>query len=245
MTSARTNMRLAVACVLAVVCGPCFANADKAMCLVEAESFDDPGGWVVDQQFMDQMGSPFLLAHGLGVPVQDAVTTVTLPATGLVPRLGPHAGLGRETGGRRTEDGGQNAVGQDLRRPSSVAVMVSAGRFQLLIDGKPLGATFGTEDAAWHWQDGGTVEIKSPRVQARPARSDGFRRPLRCDPVFEGPGLHSSRSGRRHWRRGDARCWACRKRRRRRGDSISSWSAAAWRGPARPSRPPAWDCRWP
>lgn len=34
--------------------------------LVEAESFENLGGWVVDQQFMDQMGSSFLLAHGVG-----------------------------------------------------------------------------------------------------------------------------------------------------------------------------------
>ena len=44
---------------------------------------------------MDQMGSPYLLAHGLGVPVKDATTTVTLP-DGQVPRLGSHAGLGRD-----------------------------------------------------------------------------------------------------------------------------------------------------
>ena len=44
--------------------------------LVEAEAFDDVGGWVVDQQFMDLMGSPFLLAHGIGVAVEDARTTV-------------------------------------------------------------------------------------------------------------------------------------------------------------------------
>jgi hypothetical protein len=37
--------------------------------LVEAESFENCGGWVVDQQFMDLMGSPYLLAHGLGEPV--------------------------------------------------------------------------------------------------------------------------------------------------------------------------------
>jgi len=36
--------------------------------LIEAEAFTNHGGWVVDQQFMDQMGSPFLLAHGLGKP---------------------------------------------------------------------------------------------------------------------------------------------------------------------------------
>jgi len=50
--------------------------------LVEAESFTDLGGWVNDQQFMDQMGSPFLLAHGLGEPVEDAKTTVELPSKG-------------------------------------------------------------------------------------------------------------------------------------------------------------------
>ena len=35
---------------------------------VEAESFSNKGGWKVDQQFMDLMGSPYLLAHGMGVP---------------------------------------------------------------------------------------------------------------------------------------------------------------------------------
>jgi hypothetical protein len=47
--------------------------------LVEAEGFADTGGWVVDPQFMDLMGSPYLLAHGLGIPVKDAKTEVTIP----------------------------------------------------------------------------------------------------------------------------------------------------------------------
>ena len=42
---------------------------------IEAESFEDWGGWVNDTQFMDQMGSPYLLAHGMGKPVADAKTT--------------------------------------------------------------------------------------------------------------------------------------------------------------------------
>ena len=49
------------------------AHADTV--LIEAESFNDWGGWVNDTQFMDQMGSPYLLAHGLGKPVADAKTT--------------------------------------------------------------------------------------------------------------------------------------------------------------------------
>ena len=39
--------------------------------MIEAEAFEDVGGWVNDQQFMDLMGSPYLLAHGIGVPVED------------------------------------------------------------------------------------------------------------------------------------------------------------------------------
>lgn len=50
--------------------------------LVEAESFSNKGGWVVDQQFMDLMGSPYLLAHGMGIPVEDATTEVAFPKRG-------------------------------------------------------------------------------------------------------------------------------------------------------------------
>ena len=50
--------------------------------LVEAESFEDPGGWKLDTQFIEIMGSPYLLAHGLGRPVEDATTTVSFPKPG-------------------------------------------------------------------------------------------------------------------------------------------------------------------
>ena len=50
--------------------------------LVETESFDEKGGWVVDQQFIPSMGSPYLLAHGMGEPVENAKTTVEFPESG-------------------------------------------------------------------------------------------------------------------------------------------------------------------
>ena len=53
-----------------------------ATVLVEAESFTEHGGWVLDTQFIHIMGSPYLLAHGLGRPVADATTTVEVPAPG-------------------------------------------------------------------------------------------------------------------------------------------------------------------
>src|SRR5271154_2134026 len=89
--------------------------------LVEAESFKDPGGWVLDTQFIEIMGSPYLLAHGLGQPVKDATTKVTFPATGQY-----HVYV-------RTKD--WVARWKALGTP---------GKFQLLLDGKALGETFGT-----------------------------------------------------------------------------------------------------
>jgi hypothetical protein len=52
--------------------------------LIEAESFPEKGGWVVDPQFVEQMGSPYLLAHGLGNPVSDASTQVRIPEPGII-----------------------------------------------------------------------------------------------------------------------------------------------------------------
>ena len=49
---------------------------------IEAEQFKDLGGWTNEAQFIDQMGSPYLLAHGFGIPVKDAAATIGLPLAG-------------------------------------------------------------------------------------------------------------------------------------------------------------------
>ena len=127
--------------------------------LVEAEGFNEHGGWSVDQQFMDQMGSPFLLAHGLGEPVDDARTTVAFPAAGVYRVL------------VRTRDW----VGP-------WKVPGAPGRFQLIVDGKTLDTPFGTEGAQWHWQDGGTVEIGGGNVGLAIHDLTGFDG--RCDAII-------------------------------------------------------------
>lgn len=104
--------------------------------LLEAEMFAQTGGWDLDQQSMEVMGSPYLLAHGLGVPVKDAVTTAKFPQPG------------KYRVWVRTRDW-----------VAPWKVEGAPGKFQVLVDGKALGTVFGTNGAEWAWQDGGTVEV--------------------------------------------------------------------------------------
>ena len=127
--------------------------------LIEAESFDSSGGWSLDTQFIDNMGSPYLLAHGLGRPVKDATTTVTFPETGEY-----HVFV-------RTKD--WVARWKAPGKP---------GRFQLIVDGQPLGETFGTQGQEWFWQDGGTVQIKNKQTTVALKDLTGFDG--RCDAML-------------------------------------------------------------
>jgi hypothetical protein len=111
--------------------------ADASFLFLEAEAFKDYGGWDLDQQSMSVMGSPYLLAHGLGVPVADATTRVTFPTAGKY-RIWV-----------RTKD-----WVAPWKAPGA------PGKFQVWIDGVPVEETFGTKGADWHWHDGGIVDVK-------------------------------------------------------------------------------------
>lgn len=139
---------------------PAFAAAAAlpGVVLVEAESFAERGGWVIDQQAMDEMGSPFVLAHGLGVPVKDATTTVSFPAAGTY-RVWV-----------RTRDW-----------VASWKAPGAPGKFQVLVGGQALKTVFGTEGAEWHWQDGGTVEISDRSTTVALHDLTGFDG--RCDAI--------------------------------------------------------------
>lgn len=118
---------------------------------IEAESFDNRGGWVIDQQSMDQMGSPYLMAHGLGVPVEDATTRIKVP----------------EKGEYRVWVRTRNWVG-----PWEVSG--TPGEFQLKFNQQPLNTTFGKENAEWHWQDGGTIQLNQRNVEITVHDLTGF-----------------------------------------------------------------------
>ena len=127
---------------------------------IEAENFDDRGGWVVDQQSIDIIGSSYLMAHGLGVPVQDATTTVQIP----------------QNGNYRVW----------VRTRNWAAPWAPAadppGKFMLLFDGKPLPTLFGTEGADWHWQDGGVIVLEKGELKLSLHDMTGFNG--RCDAIL-------------------------------------------------------------
>jgi hypothetical protein len=115
------------------------AHADTL--LVEAEQFAAKGGWSVDTQFIESMGSPYLLAHGLGKPVADATAAADLKEAGTyriwVRTLDWTKRLGRASG---------------------------AGAFELLVNGTPVGKSLGLGPAAWTWQPAGEANLAAGRA---------------------------------------------------------------------------------
>ena len=126
---------------------------------LEAESFENSGGWSNDTQFVDLMGSPYLLATGVGKPVADAITRAKIPAAG------------------------------DYRvwvRSKDWLPEHSPGRFQVLVAGEPLPTTFGKAATdAWQWVDGGTLTLPAGAVEVRLHDLTGWW--ARCDAVVLAP----------------------------------------------------------
>ncbi|QDT12494.1 FAD-dependent oxidoreductase [Planctomycetes bacterium K23_9] len=134
-------------------------QASAAEIFVETESFADRGGWKLDTQFIQQMGSPYLLAHGLGKPVDDASTEFEVPQSG------------------------QYRVW--VRTIDWVArweAKGAPGKFQIAIDGKPLSETFGTQGAEWSWHDGGLVDLAQGSRKLTLKDLTGFDG--RCDCIY-------------------------------------------------------------
>ncbi len=126
---------------------------------LEAEMFDNPGGWTIDTQCQEAMGSCYLMAHGTGVPVRDALTEITIPARA---RWHIYA---------RTRD--WTAV---WKRGTP------AGRFQITVDGVPLPRELGTNGMEWGWQKAGEQELSAGTHCLALHDLTGFDG--RCDAVY-------------------------------------------------------------
>ena len=154
-----TNKFKGIILIILLVAGFFSCKVPVSQIFVEAESFSDPGGWVIDQQSIDIMGSSYLLAHGLGVPVKDARTLINIPS-----------------------DGNYRVWVRTRDWVAPWDVEGSPGRFRLLIDNVPIDTEFGTEGKSWHWQDGGTIRLKEGESELALHDLTGFEG--RCDAIL-------------------------------------------------------------
>ena len=131
------------------------AEAAEDVIWLEAESFKDTGAWSNDSQYVDLMGSPYLLATGVGKPVKDAVTIAKISASGMY-RL--------------------------WVRCRDWLPQFHPGLFQVLIEGKPSNTAFGKADTdAWQWIDGGVFDLKKGPIEVSLHDLNGWWG--RCDAV--------------------------------------------------------------
>jgi FAD-dependent oxidoreductase family protein len=172
-------LRFAFACWSFLLLTAVAAGAEPIF--VEAETFENLGGWSLDTAFTHIVGSPYLLAHGLGHPVADATTKISAPAAG------------KYRVWVRTKDWVAK-----WKAPGT------PGRFQLLVNDKPLPTQFGTESTNWHWQLGGDVELPAEDVTLALHDLTGFDG--RCDAIllssdahFQPPGDEALAALRKKW----------------------------------------------
>ena len=126
---------------------------------LEAESFSQRGGWVVDPAAMGEMGSAYLMAHGAGVPVADAETSIEIPEAGEY-----HIWA-------RTRD--WTAV---WKRGTP------AGRFTIRISGYELPQVLGTNGEKWAWQKAGSLRLLAGEHTVALHDLTGFNG--RCDALY-------------------------------------------------------------
>ncbi|MDR1128040.1 MAG: FAD-dependent oxidoreductase [Treponema sp.] len=105
---------------------------------IGAGAFEDYGGWVLDTQFILNMGSEYLLAHGLGVPVADALTKAAV-----------HHG-----GNYRLWVFTKDWVAHWKQN-------MAPGVFKVIVGGRESAAVFGTQGPRWGWQDGGIIPVEA------------------------------------------------------------------------------------
>lgn len=127
--------------------------------LIEAESFSHHGGWVTDQQCIGQMGSPYLLAHGAGVPVEDAVTQVDLG-----------------------EPGKYYLYVRTFNWTAPFKKGSGPGAFTVKADGACISEALGVQGSEWMWQRAGEFSTSHSQVEIALHDLTGFDG--RCDAIL-------------------------------------------------------------
>ncbi|MDD3789483.1 MAG: pyridine nucleotide-disulfide oxidoreductase, partial [Petrimonas sp.] len=86
---------------------------------------------------MDLMGSSYLMAHGMGMPVEDAETTVEFPSSGEY-----------------------YVFVRTFNWTSPWFYGEVPGQFELWVNGKPTGTVLGTKGSSWMWQHAGKIVVR-------------------------------------------------------------------------------------
>ena len=154
----KSRVKFLIILFLVICCGHSRSFASGIW--VEAESFSNKGGWSVDQQFVFEMGSPYLIAHGMGRQVADATTEIEF-----------------------SQAGEYHVFVRCYNWTSPWSSKEGAGRFALLVGDKCLSDRLGSTGSRWEWQYAGSVNITakgSERISLRDMTGfDG-----RCDAIY-------------------------------------------------------------
>lgn len=126
---------------------------------IEAESFKNKGGWVIDTASMETIHSAYLMAHGMGKPVEDAFTDFEIT------------------------DNGTYSIYALTRDWTAVwDVKDSAGKFTIKLDGIELSEILGTNGNGWAWQFAGKVQLEKGTHSISLHDLTGFNG--RCDAIY-------------------------------------------------------------
>jgi hypothetical protein len=123
---------------------------------IEAEDFDHYGGWQMDNQFVHLMGSPYLMATGIGKPVEDAAMSINI------------------------SQGGEYYV---WVRDRNWIQKYAPGRFKVLVNNKALKKEFGAASTdKWTWEYGGNVKLNKGKADLALHDITGYYG--RCDAII-------------------------------------------------------------
>ena len=126
---------------------------------IEAESFNNKGGWIVESQSIETIHSAYLMAHGMGIPVKDAYTEFIL-----------------------NKEGKYNVWVLTRDWTACWGVKDSAGKFNVKINNITLENTLGTNGEEWAWQYAGCAVLDKGVNVINLCDLTGFNG--RCDAIY-------------------------------------------------------------
>ena len=133
-----------------------FYSIAQSEFLIEGESFIDKGGWITDPQFVEQMGSVYIMAHGMGKPVTNASTEINV------------------------EEAGKYFVWARTKN-WALGNWEPPGQFKIIVNEKELPNTLGLKPE-WGWEFAGEIGLSSSKTIVELKDLSGFNG--RCDAIY-------------------------------------------------------------